>query len=67
MDLLDEIRLILEMTGMKQYELAELIGCPPATLSRWLNGKSHITHAYRILIENHLEMKRLLKKVRKKK
>lgn len=54
-----KLKAILERTGLAQYELAQKIGCPPATLNRWIMGKVGLSQAWRKVIETLPEMKKL--------
>ncbi len=45
-EILDRMRDYMAKNNLKQYELAQKIGVPEATLNRWLNKKANISNAY---------------------
>lgn len=59
------LRAILARTGWKQYQLAQKLGCPHSTVSRWLNGVHKVQNSWRTAIENHPEIKPVIEKIRR--
>ena len=59
--LIKKLKDAIEKTGMPQYELAALIGCPPATLNRWVMGKFAPSVAWQRVIESSVEVQKLFK------
>lgn len=54
------LKRVLMAKKMPSYELARIIGCPDATLSRWINGAFLPSPAWQKLIENNKEVQRLI-------
>lgn len=52
-----EIKEILKRKGITQFKLAAILGCAPATVSRWIKGKAKMDQAYKQLIRMHPDLK----------
>ena len=45
-EILEKFREHMAKNNLRQYELANKLGIPEATLNRWLNNKANISNAY---------------------
>lgn len=50
------LKKIMLSRGLRQYQLAAVLGVPASSLNRWMKGKHWISPAWMTLIKNNTEI-----------
>jgi predicted transcriptional regulator len=52
------LKKLLIKKKIRQYQLAQILDCPPATVCRWLSTRTGISSSWLRVIESHPELEK---------
>jgi transcriptional regulator with XRE-family HTH domain len=55
MDLIEELKKVMEERGFSADTMSKFIGCSSRQVDRWIRGESKPTHVYQILIKKGIK------------